>query len=75
MALDVTQPPRCTPRRAQDDPPLVRWTLIAAAAGASLGVLIVVPVVNVFYEAFARGPARLLGQPGRRPRHAAARSC
>src|SRR5262245_43170196 len=42
-------------RRAQQDPAAVRWGLIAAAA-AVVGVLIVVPTVNVFYEAFANGP-------------------
>ena len=74
MAADVTSaaaPPR---RRAQDDPPLVRWALIAAAL-LVIGVLVVVPLVNVFYEALRARPRRLLGQPGRRPRHAAARSC
>jgi sulfate transport system ATP-binding protein len=43
-------------RRAQEDPLLVRWLLIAAAV-ATVGLLIIIPIVNVFYEAFARGPA------------------
>lgn len=43
-------------RRAQEDPVLVRWALIAVAA-AVVGVLIVIPMVNVFYEAFRNGPA------------------
>jgi sulfate transport system ATP-binding protein len=53
-------------RRAQEDPAAVRW-LLTAATLAILGVLIVVPVANVFYEAFARGPAvfwnALVGDP------------
>jgi sulfate transport system permease protein len=32
----------------------VRWVLILAAVGA-VGVLVLVPVINVFYEALARG--------------------
>ena len=43
-------------RRAQQDPAAVQAVLIATAL-AVLGVLIVLPVVNVFYEAFAKGPA------------------
>jgi sulfate transport system ATP-binding protein len=43
-------------RRAQEDPATVRWLLIAAAIAVA-GVLIIVPIVNVFYEAFANGPA------------------
>ena len=43
-------------RQAQQDPALVRWTLITLAFVA-MGILIVVPLVNVFYEAFAGGPA------------------
>jgi len=41
-------------RRAQDDPTLVRWGLIGLSL-AVLTVLIVIPLVNVFYEAFSRG--------------------
>jgi sulfate transport system permease protein len=41
-------------RRATHDPPLVRWGLTLAAF-AIVGVLIVVPVVHVFVEAFAGG--------------------
>jgi sulfate/thiosulfate transport system permease protein len=43
-------------RRSPDrqDPPLVRWLLIAAAMSV-IGILIVVPVVSVFHEALARG--------------------
>jgi sulfate transport system ATP-binding protein len=42
-------------RRAQEDPAAVRWALIATAF-LVVGVLIIIPMVNVFYEAFARGP-------------------
>jgi sulfate transport system permease protein len=39
---------------ALQDPWLVRWALILAAVGV-IGVLVIVPVINVFYEALARG--------------------
>ncbi|MBI1818127.1 MAG: sulfate ABC transporter permease subunit CysW [Deltaproteobacteria bacterium] len=42
-------------RRAQEDPFAIRWTLITAAM-LVMGVLVVIPLVNVFYEAFRRGP-------------------
>jgi sulfate transport system permease protein len=41
-------------RRAQQDPAWVRWSLTFAALGI-VGVLVVIPVVNVFSEAFAAG--------------------
>src|SRR6266702_3902224 len=41
-------------RTALQDPWLVRWGLIVAAVGI-VGVLVIVPVINVFYEALARG--------------------
>src|SRR3989442_6715007 len=41
-------------RTALQDPWLVRWGLILAAVGV-VGVLVLVPVINVFYEALARG--------------------
>jgi sulfate transport system permease protein len=53
-AVRVTLPPIGGSRRAAQDPPLVRWTLTLAAF-LIVGVLIVVPVVHVFAEAFARG--------------------
>ncbi|WLD12746.1 sulfate ABC transporter permease subunit CysW [Planctellipticum variicoloris] len=43
-----------TGRRSQEDPWWLRWTLIALAIG-TLGLLVVIPVANVFYEAFAAG--------------------
>src|SRR5215475_8808159 len=53
-------------RTAQEDPWMVRGSLIAIAVGI-VGILIVVPVINVFYEALARGPAAywdsLVGDP------------
>jgi sulfate/thiosulfate transport system ATP-binding protein len=42
-------------REAQQDSPWVRWPLTIAAL-AILTWLIVIPVVNVFYEALAKGP-------------------
>jgi sulfate/thiosulfate transport system permease protein len=41
-------------RTALQDPWFVRWGLILAAVGV-VGVLVIVPVVNVFYEALAQG--------------------
>jgi sulfate transport system permease protein len=45
---------RTTRQTALQDPWLVRWGLISAAVGV-VGVLVIVPVINVFYEALARG--------------------
>jgi sulfate/thiosulfate transport system permease protein len=42
-------------RRAQRDPSWVRWGLTVTAVLA-IGVLIVIPIVNVFYEALKEGP-------------------
>ena len=42
-------------RTAAQDPWFVRWTLITLALGV-IGLLIVIPVVNVFANAFADGP-------------------
>jgi sulfate/thiosulfate transport system permease protein len=41
-------------RRGPQDPPLVRWLLISIAV-AVIGLLIIVPVVNVFYQALEGG--------------------
>lgn len=41
-------------RRSQDDPTWVRFLLIGISLGV-LGLLVVVPVVHVFYEALAKG--------------------
>jgi len=48
------QAPTQTGRRAQHDPPLVRYGLIFLAIGA-ITILIIIPIVNVFYQAFAEG--------------------
>src|SRR5687768_10400661 len=45
-----------TAKPGQHDHWLVRWTLISLAL-AVIGVLIVIPVVNVFVQALASGPA------------------
>ncbi|HEY1380362.1 MAG TPA: sulfate ABC transporter permease subunit CysW [Gemmataceae bacterium] len=42
------------PKRASHDPPWVRWGLTLLAVGV-LTVLVLVPVVNVFYQALAGG--------------------
>ena len=39
---------------ARQDPWLVRWGLTLAAVGV-VGVLVIVPVINVFYQALAHG--------------------
>lgn len=44
------------PRRAHDEPPLVRLALILTAV-AIMGALVLVPLAYVFVEAFAEGPA------------------
>ena len=41
-------------RRAQQDPRWVRWTLTAAAIGV-VGILVVIPLVNVFAVALSEG--------------------
>src|SRR5689334_20603518 len=41
-------------RMAQQDPAWVRWTLIAAAL-AIVGVLIIIPVANIFAVALSEG--------------------
>src|SRR5437867_7904817 len=52
MAETQTEVPS---RRAQDDPPAVRAALILAAVGV-MAFFVVVPLVNVFVQAFAHGP-------------------
>src|SRR4029453_10917149 len=55
MVADGRTQAGCTERRtALQDPWLVRLGLIIAAVGV-VGVLVIVPVINVFYEALARG--------------------
>ena len=46
---------RPIPARAHEDPVWVRWTLVATAL-AVMTLLVVVPLVDVFVEAFAAGP-------------------
>ena len=55
MAIDVTSAATLTRRRAQEESAAIRWTLIGLAS-VVLGLLVVIPMVNVFFEAFARGP-------------------
>src|SRR5262245_51182553 len=52
-SVPSAQPP-AAPRRAQQDHWLVRWTLITIALGV-ITVLVIIPVVNVFYQAFSHG--------------------
>jgi sulfate/thiosulfate transport system permease protein len=55
MVAEVRTPAGSPERRtALQDPWLVRWSLIIAAVGI-VAVLVIVPVINVFYEALARG--------------------
>jgi sulfate transport system permease protein len=53
-AVRTTKAPPGTRRRAQEDPAWVRWGLTGVALLA-VGVLVGIPVVNVFYEAFQSG--------------------
>jgi len=41
--------------KTPSDPPIVKWTLILAAVGV-ITLLVIVPVVNVFAQALAKGP-------------------
>lgn len=51
---DSTTSARPIPRRAHEDPAWVRWLLIGTAL-AVMTFLVVIPLVNVFVEAFADG--------------------
>jgi len=55
MATDLTAGTGFRTRRVQEDPALVRGALIVLAV-AVLGLLVVVPLANVFYEALRGGP-------------------
>lgn len=63
---DSTTSLRPVPRRAHEDPAWVRWLLIGTAL-AVMTFLVVIPLVNVFVEAFADGIAaywqNLVGDP------------
>ena len=70
MGAEVRPHAGSTERRtALQDPWLVRWGLIIAAVGI-VGVLVIVPIINVFYEALARGAGTyiqsLLAEPDTR---------
>jgi sulfate transport system permease protein len=51
----MPEPIRNLPQRAHEDPAWVRWTLVSVAL-VVMSLLVVVPLVNVFVEAFADGP-------------------
>jgi sulfate/thiosulfate transport system permease protein len=51
---DTSRPIPIPHLRAHEDPPLVRWTLIAAALTVMI-FLVVIPLVVVFVEAFSAG--------------------
>jgi sulfate transport system permease protein len=53
MAEPTTRP---VPTRAHEDPTWVRWTLVSIAI-AIMTFLVVIPLLDVFVEAFAAGPA------------------
>jgi len=55
MASNVAAATAVRRRRAQEDPAFVRALLITLAS-LVIGVLVVIPMVNVFYEAFRNGP-------------------
>lgn len=53
----LERPPAAAPapiRRVQEDPPLVKWSLIAAAVGV-ITILVIIPVVFVFAQALKEG--------------------
>ena len=54
--LPAAKPARPAHVGARRDPPFVQWTLTALAL-LIIGVLVVIPVANVFYQAFAGGVA------------------
>lgn len=56
MPEAISKVPGARAKAAQQDPSWVKWTLIGTAL-LILVVLIVIPTVNVFYEAFAPGLA------------------
>ena len=71
MQVETIKPPDLARiRKAQADHWLVRWTLTSLAL-ATLGLLVIVPVVNVFYQALAPGLATYLGNLVRRSGHPA----
>src|SRR5258708_1936084 len=51
----ASAPPLHAHRAAHRDPPWVKWGLTALAVG-TIVILIVIPVVNVFYQALSAGP-------------------
>jgi sulfate/thiosulfate transport system permease protein len=53
-SVKPARPPAAAMRRAQEDPTWVRYALTGVAL-IVVGVLIVIPVINVFVEAFAGG--------------------
>jgi sulfate/thiosulfate transport system ATP-binding protein len=55
MATEIAATTGLPRRRAQEDAPVVRFALIGAAIVVT-SILIVIPVINVFYEALAHGP-------------------
>src|SRR6266705_1169801 len=46
---------RAQSQRGTEEPPLIKWTLIALALAFSL-VFLLLPLVNVFAQAFSKGP-------------------
>ena len=68
-ATETTPQPPPRVRRAQSDPLIVRWGLTVLALG-TVGLLVIVPVIHVFYQAFGAGFAAyvqsLVGDPDTR---------
>src|SRR5712672_1196993 len=57
---------RAQSQRGTEEPPLIKWTLIALALAFSL-VFLLLPLVNVFAQAFSKGPGAYwnsLTEPG-----------
>ncbi len=55
METDALMETRPTPRSGRQDPAWVRWMLISLAL-LLLGVIVILPVINVFAQALAEGP-------------------
>src|SRR5215471_8321508 len=53
-ALAAAQATPASVSRVQEDPAWLRWGLIASAL-LVVGLLVALPVINIFYEAFSEG--------------------
>lgn len=54
MAAIVTRKPTGKSQRGSEESPLAKWTLIAISLGF-VGIFLLLPLINVFYQALAHG--------------------